>query len=109
VVDTRAAPTRLRRLPATVTPPRERPDTSVVEERTRRRRQRLRERGVGLDVHEAPCIVAGSDRPLAPGTVFSVEPGVSLDGEFGVRIEDLVAVTEDGCERPNDTHREWRA
>jgi Xaa-Pro aminopeptidase len=40
--------------------------------------------------------------------VFSVEPGIYLPGEFGVRIEDLVVVTEDGCERLNDTDRGWR-
>jgi len=40
--------------------------------------------------------------------VFSVEPGVYLSGEFGVRIEDLVVVTQDGCERLNTTSREWR-
>jgi Xaa-Pro aminopeptidase len=65
--------------------------------------------GVGLDVHEEPYIVAGNDRELEPGMVFSVEPGVYLDGEFGVRIEDLVVVTDDGCERLNHTPRGWRA
>ena len=65
--------------------------------------------GVGLDVHEEPYIVGGNDRPLAEGMVFSIEPGVYLDGEFGVRIEDLVVVTDDGCERLNDTPRGWRA
>ncbi|MCG1002700.1 MULTISPECIES: Xaa-Pro peptidase family protein [Halobacterium] len=64
--------------------------------------------GVGLDVHEEPYIVDGNDRPLEAGMVFSVEPGVYLDGEFGVRIEDLVAVTDDGCRRLNDTPRGWR-
>jgi Xaa-Pro aminopeptidase len=64
--------------------------------------------GVGLDVHEEPYIVADSDRTLEPGMVFSVEPGVYLDGEFGCRIEDLVVVTDDGCERLNDTDRGWR-
>ncbi|WP_435074889.1 aminopeptidase P family protein [Halorubrum sp. HHNYT27] len=64
--------------------------------------------GVGLDVHEEPYIVAGNDRELEPGMVFSVEPGVYLDGQFGCRIEDLVVVTADGCERLNDTDRGWR-
>ncbi|WP_232688309.1 M24 family metallopeptidase [Halobacterium zhouii] len=65
--------------------------------------------GVGLDVHEEPYVVEGNERELEPGMVFSVEPGVYLSGEFGVRIEDLVIVTEDGCERLNDTDRGWQA
>jgi len=64
--------------------------------------------GVGLEVHEEPYVVADSDRELEPGMVFSVEPGVYLSGEFGVRVEDLVAVTPDGCERLNDSDRGWR-
>ncbi|WP_276282538.1 M24 family metallopeptidase [Halorussus caseinilyticus] len=63
--------------------------------------------GVGLDVHEDPYIVDGDETELEPGMVFSVEPGVYLPGEFGVRIEDLVAVTESGCERLNDSPRTW--
>ena len=52
--------------------------------------------GLGLEIHEAPWISAVSETVLEPGMVFSVEPGVYLPGEFGIRIEDIVVVTEDG-------------
>ena len=52
--------------------------------------------GLGLDVHESPWIMAGNDQVLAEGMVFSVEPGVYLPGRFGIRIEDIVAVTASG-------------
>ena len=50
--------------------------------------------GMGLEVHEPPWITSESDTVLEPGMVFSVEPGIYLPGRFGVRIEDIVAVTE---------------
>jgi Xaa-Pro aminopeptidase len=53
--------------------------------------------GVGLEVHEAPRLSPRSEDTLAAGEVVTIEPGVYLPGELGVRIEDLVVVTDDGC------------
>ena len=55
--------------------------------------------GVGLEIHEAPRLSKTSDVTLAAGHVVTVEPGVYLPGQLGVRIEDLALVTDDGCER----------
>lgn len=65
--------------------------------------------GIGLDVHEAPYVVAGSDVPLEPGVAFSVEPGVYVTGLGGVRIEDIVLMNVDGPERLNKVPRELLA
>jgi Xaa-Pro aminopeptidase len=59
--------------------------------------------GIGLTTHEPPYMVEGEEQPLVPGMCFSVEPGIYLAGRFGVRIEDIVTVTEDGGRRLNNT------
>ena len=54
--------------------------------------------GVGLDIHEHPVASKRSDTVFKPGMLVTIEPGVYIEGELGVRIEDLVLVTKDGCE-----------
>jgi len=54
--------------------------------------------GMGMDGHEWPYLVKGNTLPLAPGMTFSDEPGIYIRGEFGVRIEDDMVITENGAE-----------
>ncbi|MEU0004443.1 aminopeptidase P family protein [Streptomyces sp. NPDC006314] len=62
--------------------------------------------GIGVTTHEPPYMIEGEEQPLVPGMCFSVEPGIYLPGRFGVRIEDIVTVTDDGGRRFNNTTRE---
>jgi Xaa-Pro aminopeptidase len=64
--------------------------------------------GIGVTTHEPPYMVEGEEQPLVPGMCFSVEPGIYLAGRFGVRIEDIVTVTEDGGQRLNNTDHDLR-
>ena len=61
--------------------------------------------GIGVTTHEPPYMVEGEQQPLEPGMCFSIEPGIYLAGRFGVRIEDIVTVTDDGGRRLNNTDR----
>lgn len=54
--------------------------------------------GMGMDGHEWPYLVRGNTLPLAPGMTFSDEPGIYIRGEFGVRLEDDMVMTENGAE-----------
>lgn len=65
--------------------------------------------GIGLTGHEPPSVTHANDLPMQEGMVFSVEPGIYLEGEFGVRLEEIVVVTARGAERLNMLPREVRA
>ncbi|HRR33177.1 MAG TPA: Xaa-Pro peptidase family protein [Kiritimatiellia bacterium] len=62
--------------------------------------------GLGLEVHEAPSFSVACTTGLAPGMVLTVEPGIYVPGRLGIRIEDVVLVTRDGCEVLTGTPRE---
>ena len=53
--------------------------------------------GVGVEIHEAPNASPANDKPLPAGAVISAEPGIYLPGKLGVRIEDVILLTEEGC------------
>mgnify|MGYP003301074648 CR=1 FL=1 len=61
---------------------------------------------VGLEIHEAPSFNTTDSTILKPGMVLTVEPGIYLEGQFGVRIEDMVVIKEDGCENITKSPKE---
>ncbi len=63
--------------------------------------------GVGLEIHESPRVAAGQKEVLRPGMVITIEPGVYFPGKWGVRIEDMVAVSENGCEVLTPTSKDF--
>ncbi|MEA3366267.1 MAG: M24 family metallopeptidase, partial [Candidatus Hydrogenedentes bacterium] len=64
--------------------------------------------GVGIEIHEAPRLNRESESILEPGMVITIEPGVYLPGRGGIRIEDLVAITEEGSRLLSETSKELR-
>jgi Xaa-Pro aminopeptidase len=65
--------------------------------------------GVGLEIHETPRVADGQREILQPGMVITIEPGVYFPGKWGVRIEDMVAVTAGGCEVMTPTSKDFLA
>lgn len=64
--------------------------------------------GIGLEVHEEPYLLAGNRAAVVAGDAFSVEPGIYLEGRYGVRIEDVVVCTDEGGRSLNTTPRDLR-
>lgn len=62
--------------------------------------------GIGMEAHEDPYIVAGNTAPIAAGNAFSIEPGIYLEGRFGLRLEDIVVADDDGPRRLNHAPRD---
>ena len=64
--------------------------------------------GIGLSTHEEPFIMEGNDLALEEGMAFSIEPGIYLEGKWGMRLEDIVVLTNDGYESLNQASRDVR-
>jgi Xaa-Pro aminopeptidase len=64
--------------------------------------------GIGITGHEPPSVTHTNETPMQEGMVFSVEPGIYLEGEFGVRLEEIVVVTAQGAQRLSMLPREVR-
>ena len=64
--------------------------------------------GLGLDIHEPPSLMEGNEMPLQAGMVFTVEPGVYIEGRAGIRIEDNIIITKDGAQSLTTFDRELR-
>jgi Xaa-Pro aminopeptidase len=64
--------------------------------------------GIGLEVHEDPYVVSSNTALAQAGDTFSLEPGIYLEGRYGVRIEDIMVVTPDGGESLDTTDRSLR-
>jgi Xaa-Pro dipeptidase len=62
--------------------------------------------GIGYMIHEAPDIKASNKRGLEKGMCFSIEPGINIPGKFGMRVEDIVAITDNGTEILNKSTHE---
>ena len=64
--------------------------------------------GIGLSTHEEPFIMEGNELELSQSMAFSIEPGIYLEGQWGMRLEDIVVLTKDGYESLNVVEREVR-
>ena len=62
--------------------------------------------GIGLNVHEAPFMIEGNELPIEVGFAFSVEPGIYMEGKWGMRIEDIVIVTDGEAIKCNTSDRQ---